>query len=249
MAEHRYMTRISQAGNPINLSDAKGWIKLLKNPKKIFCLIAGILGTSKPEHVLAAGRLFDAAIKWNLLSQLGEELEGYIKRGTIKENFIETKREQTSFLELLKFIEEEVTDDDRFKAIKSIFFISISTQVSETDKILAYELLKICKQLNSGEIVVLKTVYDLVNGKGVNGLAIDLNAEILAAEKWLDVVANQLGHRIPLLVEIYEQKLIDLKLLSERKYNDRSGVNPKNFRLTDLGIKFCEFIIKYDAHN
>jgi hypothetical protein len=47
------------------------------------------------------------------------------------------------------------------------------------------------------------------------------------------------------LIEQDEKILIEKGLISDRVYSDRSGVNTKNARLTDLGEKLCEYLSDY----
>ena len=54
--------------------------------------------------------------------------------GEIKKDYFATNKKQTSLCELLKFIDEDVPDEERFQAMKSLFFISISKGTSEKDE-------------------------------------------------------------------------------------------------------------------
>jgi hypothetical protein len=61
----------------------------------------------------------------------------------------------------------------------------------------------------------------------------------------LGAVAKRLGHNLLALVEQDESILISNGLISDRIFYDRNLVNRTNARLTDLGIKFSEHLIKY----
>jgi len=230
----------------IKIDSIKSIAEFLQQPTlKIAEALTGILASDLRDIKLSAGRLVQASIKFKLFTQLGKELKEYIEKGKIKENYYATNKNQASLCELLELIDEEIPDEERFKAMKSIFFTSVSRDISEKDEELAYELMQICKKLTSGEILVLKAVYDIINNRfAPNMSSFDLETE--SASTWLDIIASQIGHNMSSLVEIYEQKLIDLKLISDRVYSDRSGIGKTpNFRLTQLGYKLCEFITKY----
>ncbi len=105
---------------------------------------------------------------------------------------------------------------------------------------LAIEYMKIVKNLTSGELMVLFTTYKCIN---------DYSQDIgpFAANSWLKYIADKCELKYPDLVEVHEQKLMDLNLLTKRSYADRSGVSTgKYFRLTDFGYNLCLFIEKYD---
>ena len=106
--------------------------------------------------------------------------------------------------------------------------------------------MKLCKDLESGDLLILKAAYDIKNGNLYNKLAstkIDPNNTV--AEVWLKNISNQIGHGIVSLIEVHEAQLMDLKLISPRVASDKSGVrNLKNYRLTDLGCKICEFMFE-----
>ena len=227
----------------INLDSEKSVMNFLQQPTvKIAEVLTGILSSSIKDHKLSAGQLVQALIKGKLFTQLGRELQKYKKKGEIKEDYFESDKNRMSFYELLKFIDEDVPDEERFKAMKSIFLKSISKDAKEEDEEMAYEFIQICKKLSSGEIVVLKSVYDIVQENKHKTYANVGHG----ANAWLYVIAQQIGHGISSLVELHEKKLIELKLISNRNFSDKSGFEEtKYFRLTELGYKLCEFISKY----
>lgn len=231
-------------GKLIKIDDKKSLMDFLQAPTiKIAETLTGIFVSEKKDWKLSAGKLVQASLKNKLLTQLGKELKEYQEKGKIKEDYFATNKNQASLYELLQFIDEEVPDEERIKAMKSIFFTSISKEATEKDEELAYQLMQICKQLSSGEILVLKAAWDISNGK-MSGVT--TNVEI-SADNWLNTVARYLNHNIPHLVEIYEKRLIELNLLTGRRHSDRSGVEPSQyFRLTTLGKKLCEFITRYE---
>lgn len=96
--------------------------------------------------------------------------------------------------------------------------------------------MQIAKRLNSGEIILLRTVYEIYQNK-----QFELNSN-LSAEEWLREISKKLN--LPKeIIELYEEKLINLKLITKRKHQDMSGIQITNtYRLTDLGKVFCEYI-------
>jgi len=221
-------------------------LKFLQQPAiKIAEALTGILSSSRSDLILSAGRLVQASIKLRLFQQLGKELKEYREKGKIKDDFCATKYNQASLCELLKFIDEEVPDEERFKAMKSIFLTSVSKDASEDKEVLAYQMMQICRQLSGRDILVLKAIYDIASG-GSSNLNDDANLATKDPKEWFSIVAHKIGHKIPSLVEISEERLVNLKLISRRIHPDRSGIDSRNFRLTQLGLKLCEFISRYE---
>lgn len=224
----------------IEIDNEKSIMNFLQQPTvKMAEVLTGVLSSSMNDHKLSAGQLLQALIKGKLFTQLGRELQKYKNKGEIKEDYFESDKNRMSFYELLKFIDEEVPDEERFKAMKSIFLKSISKDAKEKDEEMAYEIMQICKRLSSGDLIILKAVYDMVQKNKHNNGQRDV-------KEWLNIIAQQIGHSIPSLVEIHEERLMKLKLISDRIHSDKSGFErTEYFRLTELGYKLCEFISKY----
>jgi hypothetical protein len=230
--------------------DPNAVVKYLQEPAIYLTeLITGIFASalSDPKNlVLSAGRLVQATLKFQLLTKLGEEIEKYRSEGKIKDNYLEQPSDQQAFYELLKYIDEEVPDVDRFKAMKNLFLYSVSAGVNAEESMLAHEYMQICKKLDSGDILIIKALYDLAQGRKSKNIK-DYDPKSGDARTWLLIVALQMGHGVPDLVEIHEENLMNLKLITERTYSDRSGFRgTEYYRLTTLGYKLCDYIIKYE---
>ena len=100
---------------------------------KFLEFITGFLGSEKLDRRLSAGRLVQASIKLKLFSQLGKEIERFIEKGKIKEDFLDKEQSKQSLFELLKFIDTDSPDEDRFEAMKLLFLKSVSFNSSEEE--------------------------------------------------------------------------------------------------------------------
>lgn len=215
-------------------------LEFIKDPSKITAAVFGALASDKSEWVLSTGRILQAGLKLRAFKQLGEEINSYTQKGAIKENFLEKDVNQSSFYELLKFIDEETPDEERARAMKSIFFSSITPNSGSAKEQLAYEFLQICKELSSGEILILKASFSLFK-KGVFNANMGDNRDA-----WLSILAKEIGHNIPALIAKYEDHLMSLKLIEQRVYNDGSGFRKTPYgRLTESGYQLCQFIIEF----
>ena len=229
----------------INFDNPKSALDfLLKSPEKIAAFITGILISDSNDWKLSAGRIVQASIKCKLFSQLGKEIMDYIKKGKIEEDFLDNDQNKQSFSDLLKFIDEVSPSEDRFNAMKKLFLKSVSNDSTHEEQILSYQFMKICNQLESSHLLVLKAAFDITCNRFYNRMSSGKIApNDTSAEGWLKNISDQIGHGISSLVEVQEDKLINLKLIGPRTHVDKSGVHSlKNYRLTDLGYKICDFI-------
>ncbi len=242
-----------QTKNLPSLEKTQDIMGFLQQPAlKIAEAITGILSSDKKDLKLSTGQLVQAAIKCNLLTQLGEEIKVYRNKGKIRENYLKSDINRATFKELLSFIDDESPDDVRFKAIKSIFISSIEKGVDAKGEMLAYQIMQICKKLSSAEILILKANYQLVKNENYfAGKGVDFeNARV---SNWSQVVAGQIGHGLSELVLQYETHLIDLRLISDYQYSSGQKTRVETnfsktsyYRLTELGYELCKFIIQYE---
>ena len=213
-------------------------------------VITGFLASDVNDKKLAIGHIVQSIFKGDLLTQVGRELKVFRDKGLIKEDYFATHKQQSTLVEFLKFIDgEDTPDEERFKAMKSIFFYSVSKEATEKTEKDAYEMMQICKQLSSMEILILKAAYDIFTGKAKPTMGAITNTG--ERRKWLNIIANELGYDFPEIVERHEKHLMELKLISERTGHISPGnggtIEPTRFfRLTTLGYKLCEYITKYE---
>lgn len=227
-----------------NLRDVKNFLAKPTNALAEF--LTGLLSSSgkiPAPYVLSAGKIVQATIKGKLLTQFGKEIEKYRKEGRIKEDYFATHKNQVSLLELLQFIDGDIPDEEIFKAMKSVFFSGVATEADTQQEEVAYQFLLLCKKLNSMDILILKACYKVYLGKDL----VNVNTGINSFGDWVNTVSEKIGYGLPELVGVSDTKLVDLGLLSGRTYTDKSGIRAgKEFRLTSLGIKLCEFITKWE---
>lgn len=96
--------------------------KFLEKPlPEIAAIVTGALSLGRSDAVLAGGRLIQAALKGKLLQQASREIEQLIEKGKIKADYAATKHGFKSLVELLEFIDSEVPDEDRLKAVMAMF--------------------------------------------------------------------------------------------------------------------------------
>lgn len=233
----------------VSFDDVKSVMKFLHQPTiKIAETLTGILSSDSKDWKLSTGKIMQSVIKGNLLTQLGREMKKYHEEGKIKGDYLESDINRVTFKELLKFIDDESPDKIRFMAMKSIFFSSLDGE----SELLAYQFMQICKKLSSAEILILKANYQIVKNTG-EPLEEGISFNNRRVDNWSQVISKKIGHNLPEIVLQYENSLMDLKLISGyyyptgRKDVIETDFSPtSHFRLTNLGYKLCEFIIKYE---
>lgn len=204
---------------------------------------------SNPLSVIAkAGQ----AIATHFLAKFSSEYKTKVDKCELKSKDFTTEKPALIFTDLLKTIDEGRIDEERFKAMKSIFYIATEKNAGREQEEMTYRLFQIAKQLSSEEIFILSANYNVVKGtskptqKGIEwGATRDIGY-------WAQIIAEQIGHNLPEIVMQYEEHLIGLKLISDRHYPiEKTRVTQhfeatSYFRLTVLGYRLCEFITKYE---
>ena len=214
----------------------------LKQPaSKIAAAITGALAQSKADAILIAGRLVQSALKGKLFEQLGREINELIETGKIPEDYADKKYGFKSLSDMLEFIDSDVPDEDRFRAVKALFFSVIANSEDEKETIRRYSIFRLVRKLESEHWLILRAIYSIITSPGYQD-----NPKAIHANSWIDLIAEMVGHRVPALIENNDVFLEELRILSARTYGDKSGINPKNLRLTELGIAICELIDEYD---
>ena len=144
---------------------------------------------------------------------------------------------------MLSFLDNELPDKTRFEFMKKIFLVASTEDDLDRDSILPQQYMRICKNLKSGEILVLAVAYKMVKQKS-------WNPKNRSAVNWVRDVAGISGLKHNDLVSIYEKKLIETGLITPRTLADNSGIELGKYnRLTPLGYELCCFVEAYDALN
>lgn len=239
----------------LQLGDEKSLMKFLQEPSiKIAEAITGILASEQKDWKLSAGKLIQASIKGTLLTQLGRELKKYREEGKIKEDYFAMSKTRAILYELLKFLDEEVPDEDLFRAMKSIFFTGISVNTTEYDQALAYEFLQTAKKLSGTEILILKANSEFALGNFSDKISKESTALSQSNRStWRRNISIQMGYgELHSIVAKYENNLESLGLISARNDDTRfqNDFEPTGmYRLTQVGNKFTEFIANYPNLN
>ena len=211
---------------------------LAKTMESIVAGLAGVASSDRKELVLAVSHILQRTRSYGFLGALMREWKEFRDKGLIDPDYTESEQHKACLNELLDFLDKDSPDQVRFDAIKGIFLTAATERLSPRDSFLPQQYMQTCRSLSSGEVVVLKTIYEAVQQ--------DVwNHEEKGAGKWLRAVAERSGLQHVELVEVHERRLIEKNVLTPRMYGDESGIMSNyHGRLTDFGWELCRFIVR-----
>ena len=199
--------------------------------------LVGVASSDRKELILAVGHIFQRIRAHGFIEALVREWKEFQERGQIKPDYTKSEQHKACLQELLGFLDKDSPDQVRFDAIKGIFLTAATERLSSRDSILPQQYMQTCRTLSSGEVVVLKTIYEAVQQD-------DWDRKERRAEEWLRAVAKRSGLQHPILVRDHERRLIEKSLLIPRDFVDQNDVILSDrWRLTDYGWELCRFIV------
>jgi hypothetical protein len=210
-------------------------------------IIMGALANGLKGWPLVAGRIVQGAFKGQMFQQVNRTIKEFRQKGKLPEDFTEQPMGAKTWTELFQIIDEETPDEVRLDAIMAMFMAVNKPNKGNQEKIIDYQLFQAAKRLNSGELFLLKKLYDLYK---VSWQATPTYGTPVIVEEWAELVAKKIGHNLSNLVVRDERKLVAEGLLSNYVSSSDSlphqaQVKTENARLTPLGIRFCGLIEEY----
>jgi len=236
--DESFIVQPSDPAEIIRLKDSAALSEFLKDPRSV---IAGVLIETFSQGPGAFTepliRVGVAALTGRVLEQFANEIKYFREKGKIPDDWAEKPQGFQTWVELLNAIDQDLPDEERIGALKAMFFAVNRVNVTDGQRIVAYQLFQIAKKLNSNELLVLKAVYGLFHRES--------QFRNNHFRDWAQAVAKELGHSVLALIEIADKSLVDNQLLSPRQMSDYSGISSANWRLTDFGIEFCQNVERY----
>ena len=203
---------------------------------------------SKPLLVVAK---VGQAIAGYFVTKFVSEYKARVHDSELKSENFATEKPALILTDLLRIIDDGKIDEERFRAMKSIFFMATEKNTLREQEEMAYRFFQIAKELSGEEILILSANYSVVEGTAKSRIkAIEWGANS-RRDYWAQIISEQIGHSFPEIILRYENHLIELKLISSNEDSDRVGITQLNFkttsyfRLTQLGYELCKFITKY----
>jgi len=201
--------------------------------------VTGALAAGPQAWTVSTGHIVQSLLKGKLFPQLAREIKELREKGKILSDYAEKKNGFQSWVELLRIIDEETPDEEKLDALKAMFYAMNKIGIEDSERILNYQLFQIAKKLSSGQLLLLKVVYE--SYKADEFPKKDQKAPV---QHWAEKMAVRLRHKLSYLVLKDEPALIEQGLIEPRTDTD-SFVLLRNARITDLGIHFYENIQRY----
>jgi len=119
----------------------------------------GIVASKKKDLMVSVGHILQRMRSVTFLQALHDEWSGYRKKGKIKDDYIGTEQHQVCLQELLDYLDKEPPEEIKFSFLKKVFLAAATEANSNRNDVLPQQYLRVCRKLNSGEILVLQTVH------------------------------------------------------------------------------------------
>lgn len=203
--------------------------------------VAGIAASEKKDWALSISYLTQRMRGRKFLSQLHEEIRKYQAIGAIKEDYLATEQSYACLQEILDSIDRDSPDQIRVTAMQRVFIAAALEKLSDRNSVLPAQLMRICRSLASGEVLVLSHAYEIFRENDNNPSKADPIGN--HSNRWREEIAKRSSLMLRELVQIHEEHLVAKQLLSGFTYPDKSGFHMlKHQRLTPLGYELCRFI-------
>jgi hypothetical protein len=187
-----------------------------------------------------ATRIVQGCLQGRFYQQLGQEIEDLREQGKIAPDPSSKPCGWESWRELLDAIDQDPMDDEKFEALKAMFYDINRVTSKDRDCILSYQLMRLARKLSAGELLLLKAAY-LATKNGERGH----EPHWEGWKTWASRVNNHYGQGPFALIRLNEKNLVEHELLTSRHPSDVNQVTIEDNRLTDLGMRFCKNIEGY----
>jgi hypothetical protein len=211
-----------------------------KEASDVVAVFTEMIAQGLSGNVRAASRILQAFIQGRGAQQVEKELKKMREKGTLSKP--KDPKVADLIWEMWRFIDEDVPDEDRVEAMKNLFKRGVSIEADEKERAEIYQLMKICRQLGSMEIMVLKACDEL------RSVTPKTNEERHAAwpnyvGEWAAKIHEKLAFGEFEMILLAEENLMRLKLITPRGGNDSDRITSQStLRLTNLGIRLCRYI-------
>jgi hypothetical protein len=206
--------------------------------------ITGVAASSRSDLALSIGHVFQRMRGGEFLSELLKEWNQFRDKGRVKDDYQKSEQHKVCLQELFDFLSKDSPDEIRFSVLKKILLVAAGETKSTRESLAPQQYMRIGRQLSDGEILVLFACYRALKDESDIAWRTEQN---VSAGVWAKRIAAMSGLEHPELVEIHEMALEEKRLINRRLHGDRSGVQLKSsYRLTSLGLMFCEYVASYD---
>jgi hypothetical protein len=206
-------------------------------------LFTGALAAGHAALLPTAARVLQAVVRGRAFKQLAIEITKLRDDGRIPDDFANEKKYKYgfwSYVDMFKAVDsDDPPDADKFEALMALFYGVNRMTATDVERMLNYRYLQIILRLKSGELLLLKALYEEY-AKGNSG------SVTRGLTDWAKTVAQSQGHEVAHLVIVDQTRLISEGLIMGTHNNTANDANRsvfvENARLSDLGIAVCRNI-------
>jgi hypothetical protein len=202
--------------------------------------ITGVMAAGPKAWMVMGGHIVQAMLKGKLFQQVSQEIKELREKGKILDDFADEKHKYgfKSWVELLTIIDEDMPDADRLDALKAMFYGVNKVNATHGQRIAAYQMFQIAKELTSGQLLYLNVCYRLYKSGNYGATSES------SVQEWLDIVCRKMGHQVFGLADRHDFALAEYGLL-HRRHPESHRIAQTWAPLTILGISFCTNIDSY----
>lgn len=202
--------------------------------------LTGIAASDKKDWALSFGYLLQRVRGGKFLKTLSDEWAKYRKKGRIKDDYLTTEQGQACLQEILDVLDKESPDEVRFTAMKAVLLAAASEATTNRNSFLPQQFMKVCRELSSGELIVLTGSLKLFEKSGLCGERVNSTGD---SGRWAQNVASEMNLKYADLVRSHEESLALKRLISETMTHNRNLFRvTEHYRLTEFGYNLCRFI-------
>jgi len=181
--------------------------------------------------LVSAGRIAQGLVKGQNYEVLADEIRRLREAGKLPNNLGETKHGLHTWAELMKIIDDDPPDAERLEALKAAFYAVNKINSTDAERNRAYQLWQIAKELKSGDVILLKTMFENIQ-----------NLDGTPGNQWHQRAAELSGLGLSELVILSEARLRDLQLTKES-----GAVGGSIPLMTNLGRQVAQNIRSYQT--
>lgn len=201
-------------------------VRLVTDPFSFAAELAtGVFKLGKGGMMVSGGHVVQGLLKGKLLRQIAFELREMQEQGRIPEDYAERSYGMESVAELIDFIDSGTPDPERVKAMKAMFFALNDVGRKDGERVLAYSLMKMTRELTGSQAALLGIYYDAYKFKS-------------NPSDFIDWAMQRIGHSVSSLVRMDSNALAKMQLVNLNASSWQS-------RLTDLGLTLCTWVEEY----
>lgn len=206
----------------------------------ILQFLTGFFASSEKEKILSLSYLLQRGRGAGFRKALNTEYKSFQEKGKIKNDYANTEQAYSCLQEILDFIDNDAPDEIRFNAMKALFLSIATEKLSDRDDLIPAELMKICRKLDSAEIITLSSIYKIYK----SGQFKTYQRAFEPTRERLEQVTVESSFKFYEITKIAAKELMEKGLIhSSEKGFARDW---ESFGLSRLGIELCKFIENYE---